>query len=64
MATERHERIAEIANVLRAGRGNSYTGDDVAIIMHAWQVEYRERKEAGKVKPAPSNAWRREKEGE
>ena len=63
MASERHERIAELANEIRRKGGyparTPYTAADVAIIFRAWQADYQARKAAGKVRPARKNAWRR-----
>jgi len=62
--TERHKRIAEIANKIRAKSGlparPEYTPADVAIIFRAWQQDYATRKAEGKVTPAQRNAWRRQ----
>jgi hypothetical protein len=67
MPSARHAAIAELANQIRAKSPTytypepaPYTDQDVAIIFKAWQIEYRRRKAAGKVRRSKRNSWRRQ----
>ena len=62
MATQRHQEIADLANTMT--RTSRYTGDDVAVIMKAWQENYRQRKAQGRTKPSVRNAWRKAAAGQ